>query len=164
MTKNKLPVAAAIASMLAMPAFAASWQPYINHSPETPRAIYTQENEGVATLLSCDKDGQLSVLISYKKGDFIKKMKANAPYRRTVEVSIIREGVDEGATTWSLIPAVDTLHTKAHADAAKIYNASILGQEVIVRVPREGDISLVLPAVDDVFHAFSSTCQPPRAG
>lgn len=154
--------ALAVLSVAMMPAaYAASWQPYGEQSADAPRAIFAQKDGGVATLLSCNSEGQLSAMVSYKPGDFVRKMKANAPFRRTVDVNIVRDGTDEGKTPWTLIPAVDTIHTKSHGEAGKIYNAAILGENVVVNIQRKGEVALTLPGVDDTFRAFATTCSPP---
>lgn len=161
MSKTKISALALLCVTAVPAAFAASWQPYGEQSAEAPRSIYAQEDDGVATLLSCNADGQLSAMISYKGGDFARKMKANAPFRRTVDVNIVRDGADDGMSPWTIIPAVDMIHTKSHGDAGKIYNAAILGQDLTVKIQRKGEVALTLPAVDDVFRAFATTCQPP---
>ena len=161
MTKTKISALALLCVAAVPAAFAASWQPYGEQSAEAPRSIYAQEDDGVATLLSCNADGQLSAMVSYKGGELTRKMKANAPFRRTVDVNIVRDGTDEGKSPWTIIPAVDLIHTKSHGDAGKIYNAAILGQDLTVKIQRKGEVALTLPAVDDVFRAFATTCQPP---
>jgi|GEM_PF-319178 len=161
MKKIKIAAIAILCTTSIPAAFAASWQPYGQHSAEAPRSIYAQENDGVATLLSCDAKGDLSAMISYEGGDLTRKMKANAPFRRTVDVGIVRNGSDSGESPWTIIPAVDLIHTKSHGDAGKIYNATILGEDVTMTIQREGKVSLILPAVDDVFRAFAATCSPP---
>jgi len=161
MNKIKAATLAIICSATIPAAFAASWQPYGQHTAEAPRSIYAQENDGVATLLSCNADGQLTAMISFKGGDLSRKMKANAPFRRTVDVNVIRDGVDDGKSPWTMIPAVDLVHSKSHGDAGKIYNATILGEDVTMNIQREGEFALVLPEVDDVFRAFAATCSPP---
>ena len=155
---TKLLTAGSIVAVVSSPAFAASWQPYEGHDAEKPRAIFAQEDQGVATLLSCNASGELSAIVSFSNGDFVEKMRANAPYRRTVEVQMSRKGEDQGASTWTLIPAVDTLNTKTHTVAAKIYNATILQEPIELDIPREGPVELVLPAIDDTFTAFAKTC------
>lgn len=158
MSKKTIGAAIVAATVLATPAFAAEWKPYGDHSSEAPRAVYAQEGEGIATLLSCNAEGKLSAIVSIKDGDFVRKMQANAPYRRSVDVSMNRDGVDEGESVWTLIAAVDTIHTKSHTEAAKIYNAAILGQSVQLDVQRKGSVTLDLPSVDDIFTAFATTC------
>lgn len=161
MSKIKIAALTILCSASVPAAFAANWQPYGQHTAEAPRSIYAQENDGVATLLSCNANGELSAMVSYEGGDLVRKMKANAPFRRTVDVSVVRGGTDEGTSPWTVIPAVSLIHTKSHGDAGKIYNATILGEDVTVSIQREGDVALVLPAVDDVFRAFATTCSPP---
>lgn len=156
----KFLAAGSIIATLSLPAFAASWQPYEGHDASKPRAIFAQEDGGVATLLSCNASGELSAIVSFKSGDFVEKMKANAPYRRTIDVQMKRKGEDEGKSPWTLIPAVNTLHTKTHTEAAKIYNATILQETVALDIPREGSVELVLPQIDDTFTAFANACSP----
>ena len=159
MNYRTLLLAASIPLAFAAPALAASWQPYEGHEASAPRAIFAEPDEGAATLLSCNAEGKLSAIVAFGSKSFVQSMKANAPYRRTVDVDMVRDGEDEGSSPWTLLPAVDTIHTRSHADAAKIYNATILHQSVSLEVPREGTVTLDLPEVDDVFRAFASTCE-----
>lgn len=163
MSKKQIWALALMSAALVPAAHAATWAPYGSQPAEAPKAIYAQEGQGVTTLLSCNADGQLTAFISYKGGDFERKMKAHAPYRRSVDVKIIRSGVADEASSWTIVPAVDLVHTKTHGDAGKIYNAAIRGDDVVIDIPREDEVELALPDVDDVFRAFATACEPPAA-
>ena len=59
-------------------------------------------------------------------------------------------------------PAIDTVETRTHAIAAKMFNAAVLGEPLNISVKREGTIQSTLPAPDATFKAFAKTCKTLR--
>ena len=148
----------------ALPASAAEWMPWDGQDASAPRAIYTQDSEERGALLVCKSDGTLSAMISLSPADMPALLAKNAPYARSAKATVAVGDQDAVETTFRYIPAIDTVETREHLIAAKVFNAAVMGEPLNISVKREGDIQASLPVPDDTFKAFAKTCKTLREG
>ena len=141
-------------------ALAASWAPGNNETVEAPKVIFTETDTGAA-MLACPSDGKLLVTLSDSNSDFAGRMKKSAQYHRGVDVALTVGDETNAEWTWRYLPAIDSIYSDSHSQAAKVYNAVVRGDNVSVTVDDKAYVDLDLPGIDDVFRAFTRTCFQP---
>ncbi len=157
-TKMKTIFGAAVAAILVTPtASAAAWLPSKGQSAEAPRIIYAETDTGGA-LLSCSQAGKLKTILSSSGEDFGSRVHKSAKYRRGIDVALTVGETVNGETRWHYMPAIETIYSTHHSQAAKLYNAVVRGDEVSVSVDGKIYTTMTLPAVDSTFRAFAKTC------
>ncbi len=149
---------AAIAAAFITPvASATAWLPGKGQTAEAPRIIYAETDTGAA-LLSCSRQGKLRTILSSSGDDFGNRVHKPAKYRRGVDVVLtIGDKVNDEAR-WHYMPAIETIYSSRHTQAAKLYNAAIRGDEVSVSLDGKTYTTMTLPGVDAIFTAFAKTC------
>jgi len=76
----------------------------------------------------------------------------------------LRDGaVDTASTTeksgtWAYIKATEMLVSAEPWQGRRIYNAVIKGESVDIDVDKVGEVSLTMPAMNDAFKAFATSC------
>lgn len=139
------------------------WAVWEGHDPSAPLAIYTESSNQTGALLVCDATGSMRVLLTIEPGSIPKLLKRQVAYARGTE-SVITVGEGEPATTtFRYAPATNSIETKSHSVAAKVFNAAVLGETLTVKTKREGTIETNLPAPDEAFKAFAKTCEGLRS-
>jgi len=150
-------IATALLPLTIGAAHAGAWAPTPGQDADAPRAVYSETDTGTA-LLTCNGDGQFTAIISQVTENFPETMKKAAPYRRSVDVSVSTPDRQTDGK-WVSIPAIDTIISASHSNAAKIFNAVVRGEALDVDVEGKDFVALQLPAVDDAFKAFAKTCR-----
>ncbi|MEL7230976.1 MAG: hypothetical protein AAGJ85_00525 [Pseudomonadota bacterium] len=153
----KILLIAAILPLTAGAAQAGSWVATPDQDTDAPRAIYTETDAGTA-LLTCNGDGQFTAMLSKVTENFPETMKKPAPYRRGVDVQVATPD-RESEARWVIVPAIDTIVSVSHANAARIFNTVVRGEPLDVKVDGEDFVSLELPKADKQFAAFAKTCR-----
>lgn len=153
----KTVITAALLPLAIGTAHAGAWQPSPGQAEDAPRAVYSETETGTA-LLICNGDGQFTAILSKATKDFPETMKKPAPYRRAVDVTVTTPDRQTDAK-WVSIPAIETIVSASHSNAAKIFNAVVRGEALTVLVEGKDFVALQLPAVDDTFKAFAKTCR-----
>jgi hypothetical protein len=149
------------AACLTPAAMAANWVPASGQDAQNPTMIFTETDNGAA-LLARSQDGKFIASLSNDGTDFAKRMKAKAKYSRGATVAL--EVGERAITTasWRWMPAIDTVLSTDHLQAAKIFNASVRGEPVSISVDGKPFTTLNLPKTDETFSAFASTCKERR--
>ena len=161
--RTKTILAAAIAATFITPAAsAAAWLPGKDQAAEAPRIIYAETDSGAA-LLSCSRNGKLRTILSSNGDDFGNRINKIAKYRRGVDVALTVGDTVGDETRWRYIPAIDSIYSSQHSQAAKLYNAAVRGDEVSVTLDGDSYTTMVLPAVDSTFKAFARTCNAKKS-
>ncbi|MEL8055779.1 MAG: hypothetical protein AAGK66_06475 [Pseudomonadota bacterium] len=153
----KLLATAALLPALIGTAHAGAWLPSPGQDSEAPRAIYTETDGGTA-LLTCNGEGQFTAMLSQVTENFPETMKKPAPYRRGADVQLTTPE-RESEAKWVIVPAIDTIISVSHVNAARIYNTAVRGEPLNVKVDGKDFVSLELPEIDDSFKAFAKTCR-----
>ena len=154
-------IALAVAGSLSTPvALAASWTPGENQAAEAPKIIFAETDTGAA-MLACPSVGKLLVSLSDQSDNFARRMKKTAKYHRGVDVALTVGDESNAAEPWRSLPAINSIFSDNHTQAAKVYNAVVRGESVSVTVDNEAYVELALPEIDEVFRAFSKTCFNP---
>lgn len=136
-----------------------NWAVWEGQEAAAPRVIYTEGTEKTGALLVCDQHGSMRALLMLEPGSIPKLMKRQAAYARSSDAVIT---VGDGAPTnakFRYTPATKSVETKANHIAAKVFNAAVLGETLTVKLQREGTIETNLPAPNEAFKAFATTCQ-----
>lgn len=156
--RMKTIITAAIATAFIAPvASATAWLPSKGQSAEAPRIIYAETDTGGA-LLSCSQAGKLKTILSSSGEDFGNRVHKPAKYRRGIDVALTVGETVNDETRWHYMPAIETIYSTRHSQAAKLYNAVVRGDEVSVSVDGKTYTTMTLPGVDSTFRAFAKTC------
>lgn len=144
-------------------AMAANWVPASGQDANKPAMIFTETEDGAA-LLACSQEGKFIASLSNDGKNFANRMKAKAKYSRgaTVALEVGERAVTEAKWRW--MPAIDTVLSTDHLQAAKVFNASIRGEPVSISVDGKPFTTLNLPGMDETFSAFANTCKERREG
>lgn len=154
---HKIIAATAFSLALFSPsAFAASWQISDNQDPEAPTYIFAEADKG-ALLLACN-DGKMKAQISNDATDFAGRLRMTAKYSRGVDVDVTVGDASTSSTRWKLYPAVDTIYSNRHHQAARLYNGVVRGDQITVTVDGEAYTQFTPPAADETFKAFADSC------
>ena len=153
--------AAATLSVFALPAAAATWQPYDEAQP-SPTAIYSTDVGAGNVLLACGKGGKISVIIATTRTPIMDLLTRNAPYSRGETVNIQFGDKPAEESEMRFIPAAELLESRAYSIGAKLFNAAIRQESVSIAVPKGDQLTFTLPEPDATFKAFANRCAQAR--
>ena len=155
-------IALSIATVVALPASANDWTVWAEQDAAAPRVIYTNDATVLGAVLACNEAGHLTAIVSTQPGSFPELLKKNAPYKRTenAKVSIGDQSPEGAKVTW--IPAINVVQADSHKVAAKVFNATVMGEPFKLDVKHGDDVDARFPPPNDVFQAFADTCQKSR--
>ncbi|KJS35177.1 MAG: hypothetical protein VR74_17615 [Hyphomonas sp. BRH_c22] len=156
-------IAITLAATAVLPAFGNEWKAWANQDPTAPRVIYTDDATALGAVLACNGDSRLTAIISTQPGSFPDLLKMNAPYKRSEKamVSVGDQSPQDAKVTW--IPAINVVQANSHMVAAKVFNATVLGEPFKMDVKHGDDVDARFPPPNDVFQAFADTCQKSRS-
>ena len=156
-------IAISIATAIALPAAANDWTAWAEQDAAAPRVIYTNDSNALGAVLACNDVGHLTAIVSTQPGSFPELLKKNASYKRTekAKVSVGDQSPEDAKVTW--IPAINVVQADSHKVAAKVFNATVLGEPFKLDVKHGEDVDARVPAPNGVFQAFADTCQKSRA-
>ena len=149
-------------AVVALPAAANDWTAWTEQDAGAPRVIYTDDSTVLGAVLACNEVGHLTAIISTQPGSFPELLKKNAPYKRSekARVSVGGQSPEDAQVTW--IPAINVVQVNSHMVAAKVFNATVMGEPFRLDVKHGDDVDARFPPPNAVFKAFADTCQKSR--
>lgn len=120
--------------------------------------LYTAAPTGPSLTLNCSEKLGVQAVV-YLNGNAIDDLAINTKTRlKTRKVEIVSDTTEPRDGDWVYLRRAKTLVSTKSWQGKRIFNAAVTGSPVTMDVFRVGSYDITLPAVDDEFKSFVSSC------
>ncbi len=135
-----------------------SWQLADSSLEENAKMIFAEVEASPSIALHCSEKVGIRAVI-YLNGDSLNESEFPGDARlKSRNVSLSTPSLSKRVEPWGYIRSGKILISAKGWPGKRIYNSAISGEPLTTYVTRVGSVDLVVPAVDDNFKTFASSC------